>query len=154
MMYENGITLGDGSVYFAGFGKYQPNLGFIVNSNDPHYDKETGHLHIFMDLDLPEGGSSKLREELNLKDSGVTARLYGDFFVSKKGTKMFRIKESGKDQLLQDDWGGCFNDYRGGVLPQEGSLHYRRASSNGGGSGYDYAVYPREWKRTMSADDL
>ena len=154
MTFENGITLGDGSIYFAGFGIYQPNLGFIVSTDDPHYNKETGCLSIFVDLDLPEGSSLKLREELNLKDSSLNGRIFGDYFVSKKGTKMFRIKADGKDQLLCDDWGGCFNSYRGGVLPQDGSLHYRRASSNGGGCGCDYAVYPRNWKRTMTVDDL
>jgi len=155
MTFENSIELGDGTLYFAGFGKYMPNLGFIVDPKDPHV--KNGMLTIFDVLDHPtqeEGGNRKLREELNLRDSSITGRVFGDYFVSKKGTKMFRIKADGKDQLLCDDWGGCFNDYRGGVLPQEGSLHYRRASSNGGGCGCDYAVYPRDWKRTMTVDDL
>lgn len=143
------ITLNDGTLYLACFGKYEPNLGILFDPKDKEHVNGDNSCRLFVNEDI-----RKVEEELNLTDSCLDGRVFGDFFTSKKGTKMFRVKADGKHQLLRDSWGGSFNDYRGGVLPSEGALYYRRASSNGGGTGYDYAIYPRDWKRSVSIDDL
>jgi hypothetical protein len=89
---------------------------------------------------------------LNL-ENGSLDFMRGSYFVSKKGTKIFKIDPNGQHMLLRDDWGGAFNDYRGGTLPED-QLYYHRASSNGGGSGYDYAVIPVGWKQVLKEEDL
>ena len=76
--------------------------------------------------------------------------------MSKKGTKLFKLNPMGKHYLLKDEWGGAFNNYRGGKLPttDRGAVYYRCASSNGGGCGNDFSVIPIDWKNTLSEEDL
>ena len=131
---EDHIKLSNGNVLMNKFGKYEPNLCFICAY--PHI--------IWEDIEA---------KDLNL-DRGDFKCLHGEFFVSKKGTKCFRIKKNGQHILLRDNWGGAFNNYRGGTLPEEGALYYRRASSNGGGSGYDYAIYNSNWQFQLSEEDI
>ena len=84
--------------------------------------------------------------------NGELRQLTGEYFVSKKGTKCFRIG-NGPHIILQDDWGGAFNKYRGHTLPED-QIYYRRSSSNGGGCGYDYAIIPKDWRLQITEDDI
>lgn len=127
------ITLNDGSFLMKKYGKYEPNICFL--STYPYV--------VFKDVDY---------KEFNLDKCSLRA-IRGDFFISKRGTKCFRIKKDGKHLLLEDRWGGAFNTYRGHTLPQD-QLYYRRASSNGGGCGVDYAVVPIGWKSQLSEEDI
>lgn len=131
---EGTFQLKDGKFAMKAYGKYKPNLTFINTIPTVVWKRAKRE-----DFNLPEGKIFFVK---------------GDFFVSKKGTKCFRIKEEGKHILISDDWGGAFVKYRGGTLPEEEALYYRRASSNGGGSGYDFGVYPVGWKYQMSEEDL
>lgn len=95
-------------------------------------------------------------ENLNVHiDGSVCEVIFGDFFVSKKGKDCFRVKENGKHQLIVIDWGGAFNKSRGctGDSISE-KLYYRRASSNGGGSGYEYIVTTKGYIQGHSADEF
>lgn len=130
---EGTFQLKDGTFAIGQYGKYMPNLTFI--SPIPILQWENIDRTVY---NLPNGDLSIIR---------------GDFFTSKKGTKCFKVKQNGSHILLRDSWGGCFNRYRGGVLP-ENQLYFRRASSNGGGSGYDYAVIPKNWLYSLSEEDL
>lgn len=134
------IRMDSGDYLFKDYGKYCSNLSIIISKD--LVDSE-GNFEFW---------KSCPSHDLNL-DEGQFEKVQGDFFVSKKGTKIFKIKNNGKHLLVRDNWGGCFNNYRGGTLP-ENQLYFRRASSNGGGSGYDYAVIPLDWKYTISEDDL
>jgi hypothetical protein len=146
------VELNDGSFLVKNYGKYTSGLGIIIDKDDDEAvirnGVETDHISLFRTHF--EGSQFNLGNMCSL--SGIV----GDFFVSKKGTKLFKKNKNGKHILLRDDWGGAFNSYYGGTLPevQEGALYYRRASSNGGGSGYDYAIIPKEWKRTIRIEDL
>ena len=144
------VILDSGDFYIKDYGKYKSGLGLIISKNDKHY------------VCCPIQGIIKLynysvmkKADLNL-GNGSVEYMVGDYFVSKKGTKIFKVKDGGKHLLLRDHWGGCFNDYRGGKLPKEddGALYYRRASSNGGGAGYDYAVVPVGWRNKLTEEDL
>ena len=131
---EDHITLSNGRVLMNKFGKYMPNLCFI--SDIPHLPWEDVKSQ---DFNLDKGDLSVLR---------------GTFFISKKGTQCFKIEENGPHILLRDNWGGAFSKYRGRTLPEEGAIYYKRASSNGGGNGYDYAIYPANWQYTLSEEDI
>jgi hypothetical protein len=95
----------------------------------------------------------RIATEMNIPNVSLTGLVKGDFFVSKKGTKMFRVKTYGKHILLRDNWGGEFGDIWGDRLPKEDALFYHHVNGCGF-DGYDYAIYPRDWKRSVSVDDL
>lgn len=118
------------------YGKYQPNLSFINNVPEVKFESESP-------------------DRFNLPKWSLSV-IYWDFFTSKKWTKCFRIlpKEKAKHILIRDDWGWAFNKYRWWTLPEDSSVYYRRASSNGWWSWYDYWIYEKDWKLTMSEDDI
>jgi len=130
------IKLDNGKVLINHYGKYKSGLTFILD-------------YPFLCWESVD------KSDLNL-NRGDYEVLYGNFFESKKGTKCFKVlpKEKASHKLIRDDWGGSFNSYRGRTLPETNSLYYKRASSNGGGSGYDYAIYQRDWKNTLSEEDI
>lgn len=134
---ENVVKLNNGSYLINSHGKYLPNLTFLYDKPDFSYIRIEPK-----ELNLPKGDMSIL---------------YGNFFISKKGTKCFRIQDNKKlasHILVSDDWGGCFNSYRGNTLPEEQAEYFRRARSNGGGSGVDYAIFPINWKYQLSEEDI
>lgn len=133
---EGKIHLSDGGWLIKDYGKYHSGLAILnIYPGIPWIEKDHSLFN------LPKG-----KIEI----------IYGDFYVSKKGTNCFRIKkkEEAKHILIKDDWGGAYNSYRGRTLPEECSLYYRRASSAGGGIGYDYAVYPKDWKYKLTSDEI
>ena len=134
---DNRIKLEDGVFLFKEYGKYMPNLSIL--SEDPEIN-----------------WISEKKSRFNL-GTGSVSYLIGDYFVSKKGTNCFRIKKDGKHMLLRDEWGGPnYPRTRGGILPKEGDdvFYYRRASSNGGGTGYDYSIVPNKWEYKLSILDI
>lgn len=132
------VELNDGSFLIKDYDKYGSGLCIL------HSRPAFGYEYV-----------SCSKDDLNLPNGSIDV-LYGSFFVSKKGTKCFRVDKNGPHKLVRDDWGGAFNDYRGGSLPVEGKdvLYYKRAKSNGGGMGYDYVVVPRDWKNVLSVEDI
>ena len=130
------IELDNWKFLINSYWKYQPNLSFINSVPEVKFkdeDKET--------FNLPEWSFSVV---------------YWDFFISKKWTKCFRIlpKEKAKHILICDDRGWAFNKYRWRTLPEEWSLYYRRASSNGWWRWSDYGIYPIDWKYALSEEDI
>ena len=119
-VFEDYIKLNDGRYLMRDYGKYASGLCFI--SSVPT---------------LPWVGAD--RHSFNVAPGANLWQIRGNFFKSKKGTDCFEITANGKHILLKDRWGGCFNRYRGGSIKSD--IYYRRASSNGGGAGNDYAVY-------------
>lgn len=140
------VELNEGSFLVKNYGKYNSGLGIIIDKSD---DDAIGNERITLFKTSFDGS------EFNLGNISMTG-IVGDFFVSKKGTKLFKKKSDGKHVLLRDNWGGSFSSYYGGTLPKvsEGALYFHRASSNGGGCGYDYSVIPKEWRRSISIEDL
>lgn len=131
---EKAVMLNGGKFLINKFGKYEPDLCFITQKPWVPWKK----------ID---------RKELNLPDGDIEV-LYGRFFVSKKGTKVFDTTAPATHLLVADGWGGAFNGYRGRTLPEEQAQFYKRAHSNGGGCGCDYAVFKAAWRYEISIDDL
>ena len=128
--------LSDGKVLKSRYGKYGPNL-LLISDIPVDFKKEI------------------YGKDINLDMYGTLKVLYGKFFTTKNGKNAFEVmsKEKAPHMLLQDDWGGAWSKYRGGVLELSDALYYRRASSNGDGTGYDYAVLPKGWKNNHSIED-
>ena len=145
------VVMTNGNYLLKHYGKYNSGLGIIVPKDDSHIGPygDDKSIRLFQEPDRKD------KSDFNL-GSGTLDTLRGKFFLSKKGTKLFKVDPEGPHLLLRDDWGGAFISYRGGKLPgmDSGALYYRRASSNGGGSGYDYAVVPVDWKLEISEEDL
>ena len=134
------------------FGKYSPNLSFII-SKDFELDERGNVKDQFRYFDDQE-----VINNMNIDFNGNAKFMFGDFWVSKNGTKCFKPKNPIKAShvLIMVNWGGCFNSTRG-VYPDDASKlnpkYYRRASSNGGGTGTDYWVFPVGYVHTMHIEN-
>jgi hypothetical protein len=129
------------------FGKYKPNISFVLNkefSGDPleyRNDFPTYRMIAGMGIDF---------------DSNKTEAIFGDFWLSKAEKPHFRPKgiETASHMLIRADWGGAFSSTRGQYDGPEGTLHFRRASSNGGGSGYDFYVLPLGYQLIVRDEEI
>jgi hypothetical protein len=130
------IKLNEGSFLLNKYGKYQPNISFVLNE-EKELDWKTVSSSIF-----------------NLSNGNLSL-ITGDYWISKKGTNCFSPNEKGKTILLRDNWSGCFNDYMGNqIFKLSNRLYSHRASSNGGGNGCDYVIIPVGTKYEISVEDI
>lgn len=136
MEKKEAIQLTNGKYLVRDYGKYSSGLAFILGQN----------------VDVRDLYKPSTPSEFNLSEGSLDI-IPGKFWVSKKGTACFEPKDNGPHILVRDGWGGCFNKYRGHTLPED-QLYYHRASSNGGGSGYDYCIIPKEWRFEVSEEDI
>lgn len=126
------------SFVIIAYGKYLPGISFVLHKgfdgdpleyrNDPPTKKMVANMGI----------------SFGTVESGVSV-LFGDFWLSKAGKPHFRPKSSqtATHVLLRADWGGfSYPGTRGAWSAPDGVAYFRRASSNGGGTGYDYYVVP------------
>lgn len=141
---KNIVKLDDGRYIYFNFGKYKPNLNFLINED-------------FLLKGIKYEKDDELKKQFNLKYSGSMFFLKGKFFISKKGSKFFDLTSQEKPHVLvKIAWGGAFNTSRGiekEDIPKE-ALHFRKARSNGGGLGNDYLVLPKDFRMTYSIDDF
>lgn len=126
---------------FNNTGKYRPGLTFVLDSSF-ELDKDGKVVNPIQFIEDRE-----VTDSFNLDLDGKAEILFGDFWKSQKGAPCFRPKDpqQAKHLLVRVDWGGCFNRHRGfygDAVIERGATYFRRASSNGGGSGYDYWVLP------------
>ena len=138
---ENAILLDSNKYLVNDYGKYCSGITFIIAPrNIPNYE-------YFKDR--------RLQESLNILWDGTPSFMYGNYWKSKKGSNCFAPCDKGhaKHLLIQLDWGGSFNSSRGSSEVQN-TLYFRRASSNGGGTGYSYYIIPIDSKNTYSEDDI
>ena len=131
----------DSGFIFNDSGKYRPGLTFVLDSSF-ELDKDGKVVNPIQYV-----SDREVTDSFNLDFDGATAIIFGDFWRSKKSAACFRPKDplKAKHILVRVDWGGCFNDargYYGNAVEECGATYFRRASSNGGGSGYDYWVLP------------
>lgn len=126
----------------AKYGKYAPNLTFVVDEDH----KKLGWTEM----------NTEEKEAINILWDGSPDYMIGDFWVSKKGTRCFKPKADGKHLLIRNSWGGCFNDSRGCEEDKikDDVLYKRRASSNGGGSGNTYYIFPVNFRKSYSLEDI
>lgn len=138
-MNPENIILENGSYLSRAYGKYKPNLTFL-------HEEELENFPF----------STALPSPLEI-DGHYIGGLRGEYFVSKKGTKCFRISPHGREVLYRYTWGGAFLKSRGHYagpdkVPQ--MIYFRRASSNGGGNGYTYFILPVGYIHTIREEDL
>ena len=120
------------------YGKYLPGISFVLYKGfdgDPlEYRKDAPTKELVANTGIRFGTS----------ESGVSV-IFGDFWLSKAGKPHFRPKsyKLATHVLLRADWGGfSYPGTRGAWSAPDGVAYFRRASSNGGGTGYDYYVVP------------
>ena len=137
------------------YGKYLPNISFVLakdvlakdSSGDPlEYRRDTPTKEMVANMGIDFGTS----------ESGVSV-LFGDFWLSRFGKPHFRPKSSqtATHVIVRADWGGfSYPGTRGRWSAPDGVAYFRRASSNGGGTGYDYYVVPVGYHIVMNDDEL
>jgi len=138
---ENTFLLDDGRYLYNNKGKYMSGLSFICNKDQ-----------LVTDIYHQD---QNLKQIINLNFDGSTYFCYGNFFKSKKGTPCFDITTKNLQHILICvSWGGAFNKTRGIRNISQNNIYYRRASSNGGGSGNDYLIIPINFKNKISINDI
>lgn len=136
------------------YGKYDPNLCFVLDK----YFQLDGNADPINPIEYI--GDKEVSDNMNMDFNGTTSFMFGDYWVSKKGTKCFKIKPpvEAKHMLMRIDWGGAFNRTRGldndivNSIPE--ILYYHKASSNGGGTGYDYLVVPVGFSKSLYDEEF
>lgn len=131
----------DSGFIFNDFGKYRPNLTFVLD-REFCLDKDGKVVNPIQYIKDHE-----VTDSFNLDLNGEAKILFGDFWRSRKGGACFRPKDpkGAKHILVRVDWGGAFNrsrGFNGDGVADRGAMYFRVASSNGGGSGYDYWILP------------
>jgi|JI10StandDraft_1071094.scaffolds.fasta_scaffold202871_1 hypothetical protein len=126
------------------FGKYSPNITFVLEK-----DFEGKSLETFSNQKTQE-----IIADMNLDLSGCVSVMFGDFWKSQKGGACFRPKEikHASHVYIRISWGGAFEKSRGLRDFPKHYEYYRRASSNGGGTGFDYLVVPMGFVALRSED--
>lgn len=137
---ENALILSNGDLLIKDYGKYRPDLVFVIAPED----KEC-----YQYGDAPD---------INVDWDGYPKAMYGHFWVSKRGTECFRPlpKERASHVLLRVEWEKGLYSYTTGENPEAEAeaVYFRRASSNGGGIGYAYYVFPVGFRMQIDLDDI
>jgi hypothetical protein len=146
-IYEEGyrdgepvIELTNGEKLIKRYGKYKPNVCFLLNDANKEIVWEDAPKDLF-----------------NIAwDSSHLEIMPGDFWLSKKGTKCFRPSKDGKHVLVRNNWGGCFEHSSGREFEEikDLAIYARVARSNGGGAGNNYYVFPKDFRKEVSIDDI
>jgi hypothetical protein len=134
------------------YGKYKPNMTFIVpmEHEEGTYEPKS-NIHYIEDKEITD--------EMNIDWNGAPSILFGDYWISKKGSRCFRPKSAAVAShiLVRVDWGGghATMGKRGNRSGEEtpGVIYFHRAVSNGGGLGADYYVFPMGYKQSVTEDE-
>lgn len=127
------------------FGKYLPNLVFVL-SKEFSLDKDgkpVSPVKFVRDINVTDN--------LNLVFNGDPKIIFGDYWISRKGSRCFRPKNplNAKHLLVKVAWGGADETHGSrGNYPEDVParvLYFRHARSNAGGMGYDYWVVPVDY---------
>ena len=127
------------------FGKYLPNLVFVL-SKEFSLDKDgkpISPVRYVRDVNITDN--------MNLVFNGDPKILFGDYWISKKGSRCFRPKNpmTASHLLIKVAWGGADETHGSrGNYPEDvpaGVLYFRHARSNAGGMGYDYWIVPVDY---------
>ena len=148
-MSGNFIKLDDGRRLYNDYGKYRPNLTYVL-TEIPMRTNRPRNLPDCQDISCLPWTDCHARD-FNF-DGRVMRKLSGDFWISQKGTACFAPKADGRHILLREDWGNKRD--RGDMQKMIGMVYFRRASSNGGGVGTTYAVVPKDWCVSINIEDI
>lgn len=136
------------------FGKYLPNLVFVL-SKEFSLDKDgksVSPVRYVRDVSITDN--------MNLVFNGDPKIIFGNYWISRKGSRCFRPKNplDAKHLLVKVAWGGADETHGArGNYPEDvpaGVLYFRHARSNAGGMGYDYWVVPVDYHASyLGADE-
>ena len=135
------------------FGKYLPNLVFVL-SKEFSLDKDgkpISPVKFVRDINVTDN--------LNLVFNGDPKIIFGDYWISRKGSRCFRPKSplEAKHLLVKVSWGGADETHGSrGNYPEDipaGVLYFRHARSNAGGMGYDYWIIPVNYHASYLGTD-
>lgn len=137
-----------GGFIFNDTGKYRPGLTFVLDSSF-ELDRDGKAISPIQYVEDRE-----VTDSFNLDLDGSAKILFGEFWKSQKGAPCFRPEnpKQAKHLLVRVSWGGCSSRTRGSreeVAKAASALYFRRASSNGGGSGCDYWILPVGYVRQL-----
>ena len=149
---DNIVRIADGRFTFPDYGKYRPNVTFIVSDTMPYSTTYSGGKDYLEPVPYHEY-DAVAREYMNIpfdaNPDGITAA-FGNYRLSKNGKPVLEVCdcEDASHVLIKADWGGAFSKASGiGSFSEKEVrerypevLMFRRAKSNGGGSGNDYYV--------------
>lgn len=142
------IKLDNGKNLLNAFGKYEPNVSFVYSDEDKAWFKWWG-----------DASDPVKQAKLNFnvpKWDGSASFMFGRYWQSKKGTNCFAPSspENASHIFVRVDWGGSYAHTRGRIELQK-CIYTRRASSNGGGTGYTYYIVPADnYANEYSEDDI
>jgi hypothetical protein len=133
------------------YGKYQPNISFVLpkdfsgNPLEYRHDPATREMIAGFGISFGTG------------ESAVDV-LFGDFWLSSKLKPHFRPKspQTATHVLVRAGWGAGSGGSRtrGCWDPPTAADYFRRASSNGGGTGNDYYVFPVGYHHVVRDEGL
>lgn len=135
------------------YGSYDPGLTFLI-PKEFDIGKKNGYLETEAIDPLGYISDSEITDSMNLRFDGEADFIFGDFWVTEKETKCFRLQDpmKAKHILVRIEWGGRDSSLRGlseRELASTGALHYRKAKPNIGGGGYGYLVLPVGYKKPI-----
>lgn len=138
---ENAVLLDDDSYLVNWYGKYNPQITFLVKW-------DTIQNFFWSEPDY----------NMNVIFDGDPYFMYGNYWVSRKGKHCFRPlpKDRAEHMLVKVDWEkGLFRtSYGRNPELEKAALYYHRARSRGGGIGNTYYVLPKGYVHRLSVDDL
>lgn len=139
----------EGKFSVPGFGKYQPNVTFIIPGVNQKVMDEYDRNEVWLNpIEYKEclDAAQNLNFPFDTKDVGV---IFGNYRMSKSGKYVLEVcpPEEAKHILLSFDWGGSDRTrgigYRTGeeLAKNDPDIYmFRRAASNGGGAGKDFIL--------------
>lgn len=144
---DNANVLDNGNLMVRDYGKYKSRLCYLISPKN---------------AELFQMENKELESSMNIIWDGEEIRFTpGDFWTSKKGTKMFTVKPDGNHLLVEMRWGGSLNTTRGYIddmiFAEKAAsqiLYQNIASSGGGGCGHTYFVVPRNFRQEIELDDI
>lgn len=136
---QRSIKLVNGETLIRRFNKYEPGICFVLS--DETITEEWRKTPIDFNINF---------------DASSVSWMSGEFWISRKGSSCFRPKSDGQHILLRISWGGCFEPSRGREYSEikQFALYAKRATSNGGGCGYNYYVFSKDFRKEVSLDDI
>lgn len=109
------------------------------------------------DKSLVYNDTNNISKQFNLEGNNWELKIIDwDYWKSKKWTNCFRPKKWWKHYLIEENWWWAHRKsyWRSFDSNLDGILYYKRSSSNGGGTWYDYAIVKKDYKRKVSLDDI
>ena len=137
---KNTVQLTNGDYLINWYGKYNPQMSFIVNWDT-----------------MPYFTFQKPDYDMNIEFDGDPYFMYGKYWVSRKGKHCFRPlpKDRAEHMLVKVDWEkGLFRTtYGKNPEVKEKAIYYHRARSKGGGIGNTYYVLPKGYVHEEKLED-